>query len=275
MSMNASKTHSLPLDSAPPGKCLVLDAIVRQGFVPIFVNDTLDSRRLVEAAAKAGCGAIEYTCRRPDAREMIPWIKREYPQMAVMVATLMDGPMVEGYLKRRRDGFLTVAEAVDLGADALVSFMRFRPETYEKYGTRCVMISGVATPNEALEQIELGADLIKVTVHTTSGSEFVTKTSVPTHGCIPFFVSGGLNLNNLESYIQAGVVVTAAGFDMLVGRDNLAENELVAGAEKAIGRMLDAVRTARERHQPKLADAIRHGASSLLASGQWYHSGLG
>jgi len=263
--------------STPPSKSRVaaklaaLDTIVRQGFVPIFVNDSHDSRHLVEAAVNAGCEAIEYSCRRPDAREMIPWIKREFPQLVVMAATLMDGPGIEEFLHRNRPGFLTVAEAADLGADALVSFMRFRPETYERFGRDHVMIAGVSTPNEALDQIELGADLIKATVHTTTGSEFVTKTSVPTHHCIPFFVSGGLTLSNIEKYIEAGVVVTAAGFDMLLGNPVPAPGELIRVASDALKRMTSVVQAAREKYQPTLATAIHERRTNLLASGPWCH----
>src|SRR5690606_4518040 len=118
-----------PGASAGGGKFAALNRIVAQGFVPIFVNDTHDSRELLAAAVEAGCNAVEYSCRRPDAREMIPWIKREFPHVVVMAATLMDGPRMERFLSRHRRGFLTVDEAVDLGADALVSFLRFRPET--------------------------------------------------------------------------------------------------------------------------------------------------
>ncbi|MBM3855991.1 MAG: hypothetical protein FJ399_23025, partial [Verrucomicrobia bacterium] len=140
-----------------PGlKSAALDAIVGQGFVPILVPDRHDPRRLAEAAVAAGCRAIEISCRRPDAREMIPWVKREFPGLVVLAATLMDGPRTERFLGQHRPGFLSVDEAAGLGADALVSFLRFRPETYAKYGRECVMIAGVGTPNEALEQVELG-----------------------------------------------------------------------------------------------------------------------
>ncbi|MDZ4803161.1 MAG: hypothetical protein SGI92_33800, partial [Bryobacteraceae bacterium] len=212
-------------------------------------------------------------CRRPDARHVIPWIKREFPDMVVMVATLMDGPKLESYLGKSREGFLSVQEAVDLGADALVSFMRFRPKTYAKYARDCVMIAGVATQNEALDQLELGADLVKATVHTVSGSEFVSKTSVATHNCLPFFVSGGVNHTNLETYIQAGVVVAAAGFDVLLGKTPPADAALVPTAQEAISRMTTLARVYRKKHQPALAKAIEDGASNLLAHGRWFNTG--
>jgi hypothetical protein len=203
---------------------------------------------------------------------MIPWIKREFPHLSVLAATLVDAPKVAAFLRRNREGFLTVDEAVDLGSDALVSFMRFRAQTYARHGKRCVLIPGVANQNEALDQMELGADLIKTTVHTVAGSDFVTKTGVATHQCIPFFVSGGVRQENLDTYLQSGVVAAAAGFDVLLGGAAPAGAALTAAAVAAIQRMISTVQASREKHQPALATALRQGAAGLLAHGPWYHS---
>ncbi|MCB1103386.1 MAG: hypothetical protein H7A44_08265 [Opitutaceae bacterium] len=256
--------------SPPTGKYAALDTIVRQGFVPIFVRDNLDSRLLVEAAVRGGCRAIEYTCRRSDAATMIPWIKREFPDVVVMAATLVDGTRMQRFLKQHRDAFITVDEAVDLGADALVSFMRFRSETYEKYGEQCVMIPGVATQSEALDQLELGADLIKTIVSSTAGSELVAIAPPVTHHSIPFFVSGGVKADNLENYVKAGVVVTTAGFDVLLaGTDS---SDLVDSGRRAIETMITTMQAARAKHQPHFHAAVQAGTPNPLSAGTWFTS---
>ena len=56
-------------------------AMHRQAFMPIFCRDDFDSRAEVEACVAAGCTVIEYTLRRPDAREMIPWVRKNYPDL--------------------------------------------------------------------------------------------------------------------------------------------------------------------------------------------------
>lgn len=253
-------------------KQAALAAIIRQGFVPIFVHDPLDSRHLAESAVAAGCRVLEYSCRRPDAREMIPWIKRAFPHVTVLAATLVDSPRVSAHLQRTVPGFLSVDEAVDLGADGLVSFLQFRESTYAKYAGSKVMVAGVGSPNEAFAQLELGADLIKVTVGTTSGSDLVTKSTVPTHGCVPYFVSGGLTSDRVEFFIKAGVVATAAGFDLLLGDARSSGPELAARVHAALGRMMASVQAAREAHQPRLAAAIQSGSLDLLAAGPWFRS---
>jgi 2-keto-3-deoxy-6-phosphogluconate aldolase len=249
-----------------------LTAIVRQGFVPIFVHDARDPRRLAAAAVAAGCRVLEYSCRRPDAREMIPWIKREFPGVRVLAATLVDSPRVALHLQRTQPGFLTVDEAVDLGADGLVSFLAFRESTYARHAGGQVMVAGAGSPNEALAQLELGADLVKVTVGTPSGRDLVMKSRVPTHGCIPYFISGGLRSDALEPYLEAGVVATAAGFDLLLGGGVGGEEELDGKVGAAIRRMLDGMQVGREKHQAALAAAIRGGAEDLLAAGPWFRA---
>lgn len=250
-----------------------LGEIVRQGFVPIFVHHALDPRHLAESAVAAGCQVLEYSCRRPDAREMIPWIKREFPGVRVLAATLVDSPRVAAHLQRTIPGFLTVGEAVDLGADGLVSFLAFRECTYARYGASCVMVAGAGSPNEAIAQLELGADLIKVTVGTPSGSDLVMKSRVPTHGCIPYFISGGLTSEAIEPYLMAGVLATAAGFDLLLGETGCSRLELSRRAHSAIRRMIDSVQAGREKHQPALATAIKNGEVDLLAAGPWFRAG--
>src|SRR6476660_7295449 len=97
------------------------DKVVRQGFLPIFVDDDWDSRTLMLGAIESGCTVVECSCRRKDARTLIPWIKREFPHVIVLGATLVDGPRASSYLMKTRPHFISVEEMVDLGVDGLVS----------------------------------------------------------------------------------------------------------------------------------------------------------
>jgi hypothetical protein len=74
----------------------------QQGFMPIFVEDGRDARIEVEACVAAGMKAIEFTLRRRDAKELIPWIRREHPD-TLMTSTL---PMRLGS-RRCRTGTLS------------------------------------------------------------------------------------------------------------------------------------------------------------------------
>ncbi len=250
----------------------ILNRIVIQGFVPIFVNDERDVRKLVEAVIGSGCDVLEYSCRRADAREMIPWIKREFPHVSVLAATLVDSPSLERFLSDRGEPFLTIEAAVGLGADALVSFTRFRPSTYERYGSDLVIIPGIHSANEALEQLDLGADLLKTSVLTVTGKEFISTVAIPTHRALPLFVSGGVTTSNVGTFVQEGIAVAAAGFDVLLPDRSMGNDDLPRAGAAAIRTMLDSIRSARLRHQPALAAAIAEHRTDVMAFVPWYSS---
>lgn len=246
------------------------DAVIRQGFLPIYVHDRFDSRTLIEGAIEAGCTVLEYTCRRHDAREMIPWIKKEFPHVAVFGATLVDGPRVEKHLKKTTPNFIPVAEMVDLGVDGLVSFVRFRPETYEHFGEHLVFIAGVSTANEALDQLELGADLVKMAVGTQSQIDVFRTSRAAVHHAYPVMVTSGVTVEKAAECIRDGAVLTSAGFDLtlkdMMDKPEQVTKQIVADRMKAY---LDAVRVAREKSQPAFAKAVADGVENPLQAGPW------
>lgn len=262
--------HSI--GSLPSKKRMILNQILIQGFVPILVNDNRDARKLTEAAVNAGCKVLECSCRRADAREIIPWIKKDFPHVAVLAATLVDSPRLEPFLAARDQSFLTVNQASDLGADALVSFTRFRADTYDRFGTHLVMIPGIHSANEALDQLDLGADLLKTSVLTVTGKEFISTVSGPTHNAFPLFISGGVTAGNVATFIQQGIAVAAAGFDVLLPDKTIADEDLTHLGTAAVANMLTKVREARVSYQLALATAVKEEHDDVITSAPWYRN---
>ena len=246
------------------------DKLVRQGFIPIFVDDDLDSRLLVESAVEAGCAALEYTCRRADARTIIPWIKREFPHVAVLGASLVDGARAASFLSQTRSHFTTVEEMAELGVDGLVSFMRFRPETYRRYGGELILIPGVHGYNEALDELEKGADFIKLPGNTPWGAGLLSSAVDVTHSLFPTLVTGGCSMEMIPEFIRSGAVLIGAGFGMIL-KDEIKAGRAVSRKDiiPAIRRMLSVVREARGAHQPEFYQAIEQGRENPLAAGGW------
>jgi 2-dehydro-3-deoxyphosphogalactonate aldolase len=185
-----------------------------QSFIPIMVKDDYDSKMLVEAIVEAGGKVIEYTCRRPGAREMIPWIRKNFPDMLIMGASLVDSNRAEKELSVRYDNFIPVDEMVDLGVDGLISIMRFSSDTYKKYAKDLIMIPGVETHNEALEQYELGADFIKFLGTNPWDVNFIKYFHAASHGLFKYLVTGGITPERMQEYKDAGATLFAAGFDL-------------------------------------------------------------
>ncbi|MGH9844336.1 MAG: hypothetical protein ACREEM_36905 [Blastocatellia bacterium] len=249
----------------------VRDKLVRQGFIPIFVDDDLDSHLLVESAVEAGCTVLEYTCRRQDARTIIPWIKREFPHVAVAGASLVDGARASSFLSQTRPNFTTVDEMAELGVDGLVSFTRFRPETYSRYGRDLVMIPGVNSYNEALDELEKGADFIKLQGNTPWGADLVSSAVTPTHGLFPTLVTGGCSIETIPDFIRAGAVLVGTGFNVIL-KDEIEAGKAITRAAviSALRHMLSTVRQARSSYQLEFYQAVEKGGENPLAIGGWF-----
>lgn len=225
--------------------------ILKQGFIPIMVDDDYDTKMLIESVARAGCKVIEYTCRRKDARKFIPWIKKEYPDMLVLGASLIDGKNAEKFLSGEKDNFITVDEMVELGADGLVSFMKFSEATYKKYGKDKIMIPGVETYNDAIEQIEFGADFIKIFGNNPMGPGFIKAGQAATHGLFSFFVTGGMRDEKIDAYIKEGAVLCAGGFDLICS-EKVHGTISIESLSAAMMEKCRAVHNAREKYQQQV-----------------------
>ena len=261
--MTATKTNTT-------NKQLVKDNLVRQGYIPIYVHDDQDSETLIEGAVEAGCMVLEYTCRRHDARQMIPWIKKEFPHVAVLGATMIDGSRTTAFLSKRHANFMTINEMVDRGVDGLVSFLRFRPQTFERHSDQLVMICGVSTPNEGIEQLELGADFLKVGVGSSAGADMVVDCRVATHFCLPFFVTGGMTAERTAQLIEVGAVLTSAGFDLILKGDIDAGTRITTKlVSKRIQDLVAAVDNARKQYQPQFHAAVHDGRNNPMSAGPW------
>jgi 2-keto-3-deoxy-6-phosphogluconate aldolase len=159
---------------------------------------------------------------------------------------------------------------VDLGADGLVSFMGFRPETYARYGAKVLMIPGVKTYNEALGQLELGADFIKFPGNSPWGAGLLSSALSATHGLFPVLVTGGCTLEKIAEFIKSGAVLLASGFDVILKSKALDEETVTRKLLVwAVRGMLSEVRQARSLYQPRLYEAVETGADNPLSAGGW------
>ncbi|KAB7530387.1 hypothetical protein F8C76_02450 [Flagellimonas olearia] len=194
----------------------------QQGFLPIFVSSDNDNRRLVHLLVEAGYKAMEYTLRCEDAAEMIPWIRRTYPDMVLLIGSTMDGDKVLSRLRQRNDdGFLSLDDLADMGSHGFVSMHRFTESTFEKFASSHLLLPAVYTPNEAIDQFEMGAHFVKLL-----GPDLTLLkqcTSRPTFGYCPTMVTGGMNLERIPQAIESGATIIGGGFDLLFGQSNIDE----------------------------------------------------
>lgn len=202
-------------------------ALHRQGFVPIFVRDELDAVMLTEAAVEAGAVAVEITCRRPDVVEEIRRIRKQFPDILVMVGSIVDdGPMLE-HLKRRRPDMPSIDELIGLGVHGFVSFMPISIDTIARVSETHLIAPGVETMREGVAAAEAGAQFVKYFSTAALGGpdRVALLNSAATFGLLPTFITGGVTLERVGAFIEAGASLLGSGWDLILSNDYAAQRE--------------------------------------------------
>lgn len=248
-----------------------LSKILLRGFVPVVVADRLPVMDCLGQLLEAGVEAVEISCRHPEALELLGEAKRRFPSLAVGAATLVEDGRLRDFVNAQGQPVPSIAEVVEAGADFLVSLMPFREATFERFRDQVVIISGVATPGEAAQALDWGANLLKyVNPHLLGGPEFFKALDPATYRSFPFFVTGGIKPNLAAGYIEAGILAVGAGLEMALGADYIAL-QAAFDAEIMRERVQDYVATldrARQRHQPDIPFASRDLVAIQRASGR-------
>ncbi|MBN2293637.1 MAG: hypothetical protein JXM70_14505, partial [Pirellulales bacterium] len=174
----------------------------QQGFLPICVDDRFDAMVLAEAAVQAGAKAIEITCQRARIREELFQIRRQLPELLVMVGSAVDeGPMLD-FLKRRRPSMPSIDELIDLGAHGFVSAMPISLETIARVTQTHLFIPGVETPTEVVRAVEAGAHFAKFynVIHLGEHLRVDLLMGPALHRLLPLMITGGVTREKIDSY---------------------------------------------------------------------------
>lgn len=240
-----------------------------QCFVPIFVHDDFDTEALLRGCELAGVRVVEYTLRRPDAAEVIPALRRRWPECGLFVGSMLDSDKITIQMRKKHPQLMTFAELDEIGVDGFVSMLSFTNETIRTYAERCVMIPTASTPGEALRQVDAGAHFIKL-----KGSDRELRKNchaAPTHGFCPIFVTGGVTPERMSEIYAEGAILTASGFDLILkGIDPQALTaEMVA---ERLTLYINAAKAARAEVLPQLADTQNLTDDAWLELLPHYHS---
>ena len=178
-------------------------AIVRTGANAPF-------REIAAALARGGLRAIEITLTTPGALAAITLLRREFsPNLRVGVGTVLQ--------------VSDALAAIEAGAEFVVT-PTLQPETVAVCRERNIPIAcGSLTPTEALAAHQAGADFVKLFPSDTLGPAYIKAILGP----LPFLKiipTGGVNLETLGGFIQAGCVGVAIGGN-LVSKQILQEQD--------------------------------------------------
>jgi 2-dehydro-3-deoxyphosphogluconate aldolase/(4S)-4-hydroxy-2-oxoglutarate aldolase len=192
--------------------------LVRDGFILVFNQDKLDVVKTAQALADAGVGNMEVTCRIQKPLEKIRRLKQAMPDFCIGAASLVDlPPVLKRYnLQSPGDPLPTLEEAVDAGADYLVSALNFSETAYEKYSGRIALMPGCGSATEIVRQYANGANLCKLfPAKQLGGPSYIKALDPAIHKLISIVPTGGTNAENIPGYIKAGVLILGGSFSMI------------------------------------------------------------
>lgn len=182
----------------------VLEEIQKLGIVPVVVlNDAKDAEPLAKALCEGGLPCAEVTFRTDAAEESIRIIAEKYPQMLVGAGTVLTTDQVD--------------RAVAAGAKFIVS-PGFNPKVVKYCLDKNIPVTpGTQTPSEMEQAIEMGLDVIKFFPAEPAGGLAMIKAVAAPYTMLKFMPTGGINLNNVEEYLQYDRILACGGSWMVKG----------------------------------------------------------
>ncbi len=208
----------------------VLQQITSTGVVAVIrMKDTERLKKVIEAVHAGGVTSIEITMTVPGAIEVIRSLAASGPAGVLLGSgTVTDAS--------------TASAAIDAGARFIVGPI-FSPEVVALCRKRdTAVMPGCFSPTEIYTAWKAGADIVKVFPATSLGPKYFKDL----HGPFPdirLMPTGGVTIDNVGEWIQAGAVAVGIGSDLL-DRKAIEENRFEVLTERA-RRMVTNFRTAR------------------------------
>ncbi|WP_101295575.1 bifunctional 4-hydroxy-2-oxoglutarate aldolase/2-dehydro-3-deoxy-phosphogluconate aldolase [Halegenticoccus soli] len=209
-----------------------LERIADGGVVAIVRGiDADDAVEVVRALAAGGIRTVEITADTPGVVEMLRAVDEEVGDEVLLgVGTVLDAETARTAMLAGAEFVIT--PTLDEGV----------VEACNRYGT--LVAPGVFTPTEALNAYAAGADVVKVFPASTGGPAHVKSIKGPLPQ-IPVMPTGGVGLENVGAYVDAGADAVGVG-SSLVDRQAIADRDFERLTETA-ERFLEAIERARNR----------------------------
>lgn len=176
----------------------IAQEIERIAIIPVIAIDNVkDAEPLAEALVKSGLLAAEITFRTDSAEEAISIISKKYPQILTGAGTVLTIDQAKA--------------AVDAGSKFLVS-PGFNPTVVDYCIDNNIPIyPGVNNPTGIEAALERGLDVLKFFPAEASGGIKMVNAMGAPYGKVKFMATGGINLNNVISYLDSPFIVACGG----------------------------------------------------------------
>jgi len=183
-------------------KSELIQKIGKEKLITILRGTGLEeTTKTTETLLKAGVKFIEVTLNTRNASFILNSLTKEFGA---------DGHFGAGTVLDAESAI----EALRNGAEFLVT-PTVNPEVIRaanKYGKPCVI--GALSPTEILSAYKLGADLVKVFPASIVGPKYIKAVLGPLNH-IPLVPTGGISLNNVQEFMEAGAYAVGVGGELI------------------------------------------------------------
>lgn len=201
----------------------ILKIAVENPIIPVVkLEQAEDATKLARALYKGGICCMEITFRTAAAKDAIKKVAEEVPEMLVGAGTVI--------------GAGQVADAVETGAKFIVS-----PGLSEEVVKKCreldvICLPGCVTASEIMKAKSLGIGVVKFFPAETSGGIRAIKALAAPFGDMKFIPTGGINTENIGTYLENPFIAACGGSWMVKESDINAGNfeEITQKAQEAL-----------------------------------------
>lgn len=182
-----------------------LNRIKETGIVAVVRAESPgEALKITEAAKKGGIEAIEITMTVPGAVDVIKELAETYTDNEVLVGA---GSVLDAE---------TARTCIMAGAQFVVgpTFDREMVNLCNRYDV--AVVAGAMTPTEVINAMEAGSDVVKIFPATLFGPKIVKAINgpIPQAKLLP---TGGVNIDNVQDWINAGSFAVGAGSAICAG----------------------------------------------------------
>jgi 2-dehydro-3-deoxyphosphogluconate aldolase/(4S)-4-hydroxy-2-oxoglutarate aldolase len=208
-----------------------LARITEVGIVPVIrASSAKDAEQVAHALLAGGLRILEITMTVPGALDVLASLARTLDSDVLLGAgTVTSAAMVDSAVKSGAAFVVTPSVVPDVIAAA------------RTHDVAC--IGGALTPTEVFATHRAGADVVKVFPAATAGGPAYIRALKGPFPAIPLMATGGIGLDEVGAYLQAGVVAVGAGSE-LISKSAVAAGDFAA-ITRATQAFLAAARAAR------------------------------
>lgn len=153
----------------------------------------------VDALVAGGVTGIEVTYSTPEVPAVLREVRDRHPDVLLGAGTVLTPAHAE--------------EAVEAGAEFLVSPGTLPDLTRAMLATGRTVLSGALSPTEVMVALDLGVHVVKLFPSTLGGPAYLKALRGPFPD-VDFCPTGGVDADNLAEWLAAGAVAVGAGGEL-------------------------------------------------------------